>query len=95
MHLVLDEGSVCYRGPTWRRLGERGAIWAPFRTELTVKIAKCAEPVCLWTGRIKLSDLSFLGRDEGPARDACLAESPPSETTMTHAAFVEDQVHAL
>ena len=40
MHLVLDEGSVCYRGPTWRRLGERGAIWAPFRTELTVKIAK-------------------------------------------------------
>ena len=40
VHLVLDEGSVCYRGPTWRRLGERGAIWAPFRTELTVKIAK-------------------------------------------------------
>jgi hypothetical protein len=35
LHLVLDEGSVRYRRPTLPCLGERGAIWAPFRTEFT------------------------------------------------------------
>ena len=43
VHLILDEGSVRYRRPTLRRLGERSAIWAlPYRAH-RVKIAKSGD----------------------------------------------------